>query len=349
MADPPKREISNLLIPQRACSNRSASPAASESGLAPSPAQSQYEGEEQERPKSAAEWPCTPESYKLRDAVGFGACATVHKAEVVAPPPCPFTGHEVAVKVIELEEFDNSALDEIHKELQMMGMFRHPNVVCYHAVFTVDRQIWLVMPLMNGGSCASLARLFATQAGSGILSDDDKLERSPSSKGFLRWAGPDAGAASSATGSEPRTPTITRQITPKIRHVNANPKSPSTTSANSTSPSGVGLPENMIAYILRETAKALRYFHCNQHIHRDLKACNILLATDGQVLLADFGMAASLHDRACRQTFVGTPCWMAPEVQIYLKMTFETSILAIFLFIRYQVTFVFKKGIDAAE
>merc|ERR1719277_1832525 len=72
--------------------------------------------------------------------------------------------------------------------------------------------------------------------------------------------------------------------------------------------------EAVIAYILRETAKAVRYFHDQKQIHRDLKAGNILLGGDAKVYLSDFGVAAPLRDDKKRQTFVGTPCWMAPEV-----------------------------------
>jgi len=72
--------------------------------------------------------------------------------------------------------------------------------------------------------------------------------------------------------------------------------------------------ESVIAYILHETAKAIEYFHDNMQIHRDLKAGNILLSDDGRVFLSDFGVAAPLRDDKERQTFVGTPCWMAPEI-----------------------------------
>merc|ERR1719277_924732 len=72
--------------------------------------------------------------------------------------------------------------------------------------------------------------------------------------------------------------------------------------------------ESIISYILRETAKAIKYFHDNMQIHRDLKAGNILLDGNAKVFLSDFGVAAPLRDDKCRQTFVGTPCWMAPEV-----------------------------------
>jgi len=161
----------------------------------------------------------------------------VHKAAVKTGPRM---GTEVAVKIIELEEFADSSLEEIRRELQMMRMCRHENVIAYHVAFPAKRQMWLVMPLLAGGSCANVMR-----------------------------------ARQSTGGFE---------------------------------------DECIIAYILRETSKAIKYFHDNMQIHRDLKAGNILLGGDAKVFLSDFGVAAPLRDDKKRQTFVGTPCWMAPEV-----------------------------------
>ena len=79
-------------------------------------------------------------------------------------------------------------------------------------------------------------------------------------------------------------------------------------------PDGI-VEERYTVIVVREVLTALAYLHRSGIIHRDIKAANILITAVGKVMICDFGVSALLTTAASkRNTFIGTPYWMAPEV-----------------------------------
>jgi len=72
-------------------------------------------------------------------------------------------------------------------------------------------------------------------------------------------------------------------------------------------------PEPIIAYILKEVLQGLSYLHKNNYMHRDIKCANILLNSNGDIALSDLGVSV-LSNYHPHTTFVGSPCWMSPEI-----------------------------------
>lgn len=182
------------------------------------------------------QYPCDSENYDVISEIGIGAFATVYRAV------CKTNNEEVAIKVIDLDQF-NTNWEEIRNEILIMSQLHHPNVVKIKTSFVDKQELWIVMPLLHAGSCASLMKQFY--------------------------------------------------------------------------PTGFK-DEVLLATILRDTLQGLLYLHKDNRIHRDLKAGNVLIGKTGEVELADFGVAGTLMENGDRvrnrQTFTGTPCWMAPEV-----------------------------------
>lgn len=87
------------------------------------------------------------------------------------------------------------------------------------------------------------------------------------------------------------------------------------------------IKEKYVAVLLRELLIALSYLHQNSRIHRDIKSANILLNSNGDVKIADFGVSAQLSNNLSkRNTFVGSPYWMAPEIILEEDYNFKADI-----------------------
>ncbi|EIM92827.1 kinase-like protein [Stereum hirsutum FP-91666 SS1] len=216
--------------------------------------------------------------YTLGPAIGFGASSTVYSA-IHHPPPTPSspTPNPVpcALKVLDLDKLPPHSLRLLERETQLMSLSKHPNVLRVRGSWIEGHKLHIALRLMNAGSAADVMR--------------------------YGWPG--------------------------------------------------GMSEEVVRCILKQALEGLNYLHINGFIHRDVKAANLLIDDDGTVLLGDLGVAAPLHDEdhthphlntkengtnsktdrsvvfdavgntpprrarvGKRRSFVGTPCWMAPEL-----------------------------------
>eukprot|EP00189_Rhodosorus_marinus_P007572 CAMPEP_0184752620 /NCGR_PEP_ID=MMETSP0315-20130426/43670_1 /TAXON_ID=101924 /ORGANISM="Rhodosorus marinus, Strain UTEX LB 2760" /LENGTH=863 /DNA_ID=CAMNT_0027231961 /DNA_START=514 /DNA_END=3105 /DNA_ORIENTATION=+ len=260
-------------------------------------------------------YPQAASGYDLKEQIGQGSAATVFKAW------CEQEHEEVAIKVIDLEWFQAS-LDDIWKEIQVMSLSSHPNVVPYSTSFVDGTDLWVVMPLLTGGSVQSLLNglfpggmpepltqylLFETVKALDYFHKHGQIHRDVQS--LLNGLFPG--------GEHECNFLITREISFHFEFL--MPLTSGTTGNRPFPPhKKIGMPEPLTQYLLFETVKALDYFHKHGQIHRDVKAANILLTSQGQVMLSDYGvmgwMVEGGVERKAAQTVVGSPNWMAPEV-----------------------------------
>ena len=86
----------------------------------------------------------------------MGTFGLVWKADVIEGP---HRGEHVAVKVVDLEQFEDNSIDDMRREIAVMSTCQHKNVVSCLVSFIEETNLWLVMPILSAGSCLDVLKI----------------------------------------------------------------------------------------------------------------------------------------------------------------------------------------------
>jgi serine/threonine-protein kinase OSR1/STK39 len=105
--------------------------------------------------ESVSKWPSSSSVYSLDQVIGSGSFGLVWQATCLSGD-CE--GSTVAIKILDLETFPNSSIQLIRKEISIMSMSKHKNIVPVHVSFVDSQYLWIVMPLIDSGSVLDIMR-----------------------------------------------------------------------------------------------------------------------------------------------------------------------------------------------
>ncbi|XP_078048196.1 serine/threonine-protein kinase MARK2-like isoform X3 [Augochlora pura] len=168
--------------------------------------------------------------YKLLKTIGKGNFAKVKLAKHVP------TGKEVAIKIIDKTQLNPNSLQKLFREVRIMKMLDHPNIVKLFQVIETEKTLYLVMEYASGGEVFDYLVLHG-----------------------------------------------------RMKEKEARAK-------------------------FRQIVSAVQYCHQKKIIHRDLKAENLLLDSEMNIKIADFGFSNEFTPGNKLDTFCGSPPYAAPEL-----------------------------------
>ncbi|XP_039228643.1 MAP/microtubule affinity-regulating kinase 3 isoform X24 [Drosophila yakuba] len=187
----------------------------------------------QMRSSAPMRWRATEEhigKYKLIKTIGKGNFAKVKLAKHLP------TGKEVAIKIIDKTQLNPGSLQKLFREVRIMKMLDHPNIVKLFQVIETEKTLYLIMEYASGGEVFDYLVLHG-----------------------------------------------------RMKEKEARVK-------------------------FRQIVSAVQYCHQKRIIHRDLKAENLLLDSELNIKIADFGFSNEFTPGSKLDTFCGSPPYAAPEL-----------------------------------
>ncbi|KAJ4939142.1 hypothetical protein JOQ06_028603 [Pogonophryne albipinna] len=244
-------------------------------------------------------------NYRLLKTIGKGNFAKVKLARHI------LTGREVAIKIIDKTQLNPNSLQKLFREVRIMKILNHPNIVKLFEVIETERTLYLVMEYASGAvesECSVELLLF-------WISEAQKrpLQVSAERVGSVLQCGPREG---SAAGEELSfvPPGEAQCGGSSLNTIDKHPQSMHMGEVFDYLVAHGRMKEKEARAKFRQIVSAVQYCHQKHIVHRDLKAENLLLDADMNIKIADFGFSNEFTMGNKLDTFCGSPPYAAPEL-----------------------------------